>query len=169
MARKTSMVARVLAASAVLAVIAAAVYRWVCQPNRPVDTSHLTVSISESDRFTRRQLDDAVKALLDSTSDYRGCSIDAISYDETRSDAILNDEKESIEHTPGSYSTIYGKGITQYGVDGMAVFRMDVTCGDSAYGMGLSPGHSDWSDYLAYDPAASDADHGWVLIDSGNG
>lgn len=169
MARKTGTPARLLMMIAVLAVTAAAVYCWIWEPNRPVDVSRLTVSLSESDRFTRRQLDDAVKAVLGSTSDYHGCSIDAISYDEARSDATLDYEKESIEHTPGSYSTVYGAGIARYGVDGMAVFRTDVTCGDSAYGMGLSPGHSGWSVFLAYDPDSSDASHGWVLIDSGNG
>lgn len=159
---------RVIGGLAIVAAIALSGYFWIWLPTRPADTSHLRVAVSDSDRFTRRQLDDAVAMLLDGKRDYHGCSIDAIVYDEARSDRLLALERETIESTPGSDSTVYSRGIARYGVEGMAVFSTDFTCGENAPSMGFSPGTtSGWYDYLAYDPDSPDADRGWVRIDSG--
>lgn len=162
MARDMGIWKRTAAATAAIVAVTTAAYCWIRLPGRSVDTSHMTVSISESDRFTRRQLDDAVKAVLDAKAD--GCSIDTVSYDEARSDAMLELETAMIRQSPGYHSTVYGKGIARYGADGMAVFQTDFTCAHGTFNPSAETG---WCDYLAYDPDSPDADHGWVLIDGG--
>lgn len=164
MARGTGVSRKSAAAVVVLVAVAAAAYWWIGPPRRSIDTSHMTVTVSGSDKFTRRQLDDAVQAVLDAKSN--GCSIDTVSYDEAQSNDMLKLERRSIERDPGSYSTIYGKGIARYGADGMTVFQTDFTCGRHTFNPSSETG---WCDYLAYDPDSPNADHGWVLIDSGTG
>jgi hypothetical protein len=150
--------------------LAIACYTWIWIPYRPADISHVRISKIGLRKFSNKQINEAINAVLDTKRDFRNCTIDAVTYDESDSNDMLKFEKTTIEDYPGSGSGIYSNGIAVYGMDDMVVIQTDYTCGSNAPDQGLEPGKTTgWTDYLAYDPKNSQADHGWLYIDGGFG
>lgn len=142
-------------------------YFWIYLPNRSVDISHTQYEIKTGSKFTHRQIDDAIGAMLDRKwTSWKGCEISRISYDEAWSDDYLRSEHQMTLDNPGSSSSI-SAAIDKYGMDRVAIFRTDFQCSYGSDGsFGTSP-YTGWMDTYVYDPSSPDADHGWVYIDSG--
>ena len=143
-------------------------YFWIWLPNRPVDISHTQYVIKTGDKFTHRQIDDAIGVMLDRKwTNWHGCVIDKVTYDEAWSDRYLASEHQMTIDNPG-YGSSFSAAIDKYGADRVAIFQTDFQCkgGGDTMSMGTSR-QTGWMDTYVYDPASPDAKRGWVYIDSG--
>ncbi|PLS31427.1 hypothetical protein Uis1B_0768 [Bifidobacterium margollesii] len=142
-------------------------YAMLWLPSRPLDVSHTQYAIRTGDKFTHRQIDDAIGVMLDRKHhDWHGCRMDRIRYDEAWSNEQLRLEHQMTIDSPGSSSSM-SDAIDTYGMDRVVIFQSDFQCptgGDGSFGTDEQTG---WTDTYAYAPSSPKAAHGWVFIDSG--
>ncbi|KAA8815224.1 hypothetical protein EMB92_11290 [Bifidobacterium callitrichos] len=164
-------IARHWKALTVVVALAVIAYFWIWLPYKPLDTSHTRYVIAtDGTGFMHAQIDDAIDAMLESKQSLHGCSIDSVTFDETRSDDMLRLEVRMVENSGADSGSSVYSAIRKYGIDHVAVFTTDFTCAhQSAYGYGFNRGTTTgWHDYYAYAPGSPDAERGWVYIDSGS-
>lgn len=130
--------------------------------SRPADTSHIRYSYSASDRFTRAQLDAAGRTVTDRFSDFHGCTLNEVSYDESKTDAALDSEERAKRESPSYDSSIY-EAYRRYGRDRILMARADFTCDGTYAPLGRGDQTMEW--YLRLD----DDGRTWTEIDHGNG
>ncbi|KFI54585.1 hypothetical protein BCAL_0843 [Bifidobacterium callitrichos DSM 23973] len=106
----------------------------------------LAVIATDGTGFTHAQIDDAIDAMLESKQSLHGCSIDSVTFDETRSDDMLRSEVRMVENSGADSGSSVYSAIRKYGIDHVAVFTTD----------------------YAFAPGSPDAERGWVYIDSGS-
>lgn len=151
----------VIAAVIVLAVVGLFAFaRW--WSDRPGDIAHARYTYSASDRFTRKQLDAAGKTIANAFTDASGCTLDKVSYDETRTDKVLDLEDETKRESPSYSSSVYG-AYKRYGRDRILMADVDFTCDGSETSLGHGPQSMTWYLLLGDDGKT------WTEIDHGNG
>lgn len=130
--------------------------------DRPADTSHITYSFSKSSKFTDAQLQTAGQTTAKVFSEFKGCTIEKISYDEQMADRML-DLEDKFKAESAAYSSAIYEAYKQYGRDRIFMATVDFTCdGTNA---SLSTGEQSMTDYLYLNNDGKT----WTEIDHGNG
>ncbi|MBW3091408.1 hypothetical protein KIH79_00265 [Bifidobacterium sp. 82T10] len=160
--RLSPMIVTILAVAVPILVIVGGLGLSYWYTHRTADTSHIIYEYSRSAKFTKVQLDAAGHKTAEVFSVFSGCTIERISYDETRADRLLNLEDESKAESPSYWSAIYD-AYHRYGRSRIFIATVDLTCDGSD--ATLSSGEQSMTDYLYL----NDDGRTWTEIDHGNG
>lgn len=160
--RMSPVILTVLAVAVPILVIVGGLGLSYWYTHRTADTSHIIYEYSRSAKFTKAQLDAAGRKTADVFSDFGGCTIERIAYDETQADRLLDLEDESKAASPSYWSRIYD-AYHRYGRNRIFSATVDFTCdgGDAS----LGSGEQSMTDYLYL----NDDGRTWTEIDHGNG
>lgn len=151
----------IIAIVTVILVVAICVFaRWWM--HRPADTSHVQYSYSSSTRFSKAQLDAAGRTITQSFSTLTGCTLHKVTYDEAKTDEMLDLEDKAKSASPDYWSSVYD-AYQQYGRDRIFMATVDFDCDGSDPSLPDGPQSMTW--YLRL----NDDGRTWTEVDHGNG